>query len=161
MKTIPSPRPLARADVAAFEELTRALIGVTLEGLDALHGAVTVPQFRLLLALDSLGCVPSSVLAGQMGMAASSVTRLADRLESAGLLVRGRDERNRCIVTVEVSDAGRDLVTAVLARRHALFEAVLDAMEPAERTVASSAARHFAQLAGKASEVGASGPVPL
>jgi DNA-binding MarR family transcriptional regulator len=161
VKALAPPRLLPRPDVAAFEELTRALIGVTLEGLDALHGTVTMAQFRVLLTLDSLGRVPSSVLAGRLRMAASSVTRLADRLESAGLVARGTDERSRCIVTVEVTDAGRDLVTAVLARRHALFEEVLDAMEPAERSAAAAAARRFARLAGDAAAIGASGPVPL
>ena len=67
---------------------------------------MSVPQFRLLVALDGLGRVPSSTLADALGMVASSVTRLVDRLQAAGLVQRGSDDRNRSIVTVEAMSAG-------------------------------------------------------
>ena len=154
-------RQAPTADVAAFEQLTRALVGITLASLDVLDGAVSVPQFRLLLTLDGLGRVPSSTLATSLGMVASSVTRLVDRLQAAGFVARGADAASRSIVTVEVTEAGRDLVTAVLARRHALLEEVLDRMDPAERGRAAAVAEAFSRLAGPASALAASGPVPL
>lgn len=162
MKASLLPRLQPRSDVAAFEQLTRALIGVTLESLDALDGTtVTIPQFRVLLALDGLGRAPSSALAARMGVTASSVTRGVDRLQAAGLVTRGTDKRSRSIVTVELTEPGRDLVATVLARRHALFEAVLDAMTPAERAAAADAATRFARLASEAVAIGPAGPVPL
>jgi len=155
---------LPDSDVAALELMTRALVGLTMRSLEVLEGAVTVPQFRLLLVLDELGQVPSSRLAGRLGMLASSVTRLADRLEAAGLLVRGHDPRNRSIVTVEVTPAGRDLVARVVARRHVLLADVLDRMTAAERADAARAARRFAELAADSADAGealAVGPLPL
>jgi len=149
------------SDVAALELITRALVGLTLRSLEVLDGAVTAPQFRLLLVLDELGQVPSSRLAARLGTLASSVTRLADRLEAAGLLVRGHDPRNRSIVTVEVTPAGRDLVARVVARRHVLLAEVLDRMTPAERASAASSARRFAELAEDAGEALAVGSLPL
>ena len=50
-------------DVAELELLTRSLIGITLESLEVLGGAVSLPQFRLLLAASALGRAPSSRLA--------------------------------------------------------------------------------------------------
>jgi DNA-binding MarR family transcriptional regulator len=149
------------SDVAALELMTRALVGLTLRSLEVLDGAVTAPQFRLLLVLDELGQVPSSRLAARLGTLASSVTRLADRLEAAGLLLRGHDPRNRSIVTVEVTPAGRDLVARVVARRHVLLAEVLDRMTPAERASAASSARRFAELAEDAGEALAVGSLPL
>jgi DNA-binding MarR family transcriptional regulator len=67
---------------------------------------VSLPQFRLPLVLSGLGRVPSSRLATELGMTASSVTRLDDRLEAAALAARGTDPRNRSIVTLEVTEAG-------------------------------------------------------
>ncbi len=154
-------RTAPRGDVAAFEQLARALVGITLQSLSALDGAVSVPQFRLLLALDGLGKVPSSALAEALGMGPSSVTRLVDRLQSAGLVERGSVEHSRSIVTVEVTARGRDLVTAVLDRRHALLEDVLDRMEPRLREQARHLAAAFADLAGDAVALGVNGPVPL
>lgn len=147
--------------MAAFEFLTQALVGITAQSLDALDGAVTVSQFRLLRTLDGLGRVSCSALAAALGTAASSVTRLVDRLEAAGLVERGADAHSRVIVTVQVTGAGREVVGAVLARRHALIEAVLDTMTSGERERAVIAAERFALLAGAAVAAGAKGPVAL
>jgi DNA-binding MarR family transcriptional regulator len=85
---------------------------LTAQSLDALDRAVTVSQLRLLRTLDGLGRVSSSALAAAAGSAASSVTRLVDKLEAAGYVVRGADPHSRSIVTVEVTAAGRDVVTS-------------------------------------------------
>lgn len=155
------PRTEPRADVAAFEQVARALVGITLKSLSALDGAVSVPQFRLLLALDGLGRVPSSTLAEALGMGASSVTRLVDRLQAVGLVERGSVEHSRSIVTVQVTARGRDLVTKVLESRHKLIEDVLDRMEPTQREQARHVAAAFVDLAGDAVALGVNGPVPL
>jgi DNA-binding MarR family transcriptional regulator len=159
--TAPTPRGGPRPDVAAFERLTQALVGITAQSLDALDGAVTVSQFRLLRTLEGLGRVPSSALAAALGTAASSVTRLVDKLAAAGYVARGSDAHSRSIVTVEVTEAGRAVVDAVLARRHALLAAVLDTMGEQERARAAAVAEHFALLAGDAVPSGANGPVAL
>jgi DNA-binding MarR family transcriptional regulator len=148
-------------EVAELEMLTRALVGITLESLEVLGGEVSLPQFRLLLAASALGRVPSSRLAEAAGVPASSVTRLADRLEAAGLLARGDDARSRSIVTVESTAAGRALVARVVARRHELIAAVLDRMSPGERASVARAAALFTALSADAAERGGSGPLPL
>lgn len=156
------PQQGPRPDVAAFERLTRALVGVTAQSLDALDGAVTVSQFRLLLTLEGLGRVPSSTLAAALGNAASSVTRLVDRLEAAGYVARGTDSHNRSIVTVELTAHGHEVVAAVVARRHELLGSVLDRMSAEERAHAAEAAERFAGLVGDtAVEAGSIGTVAL
>ena len=163
MKTLPSANEEAaeRSDVAAFELLTRALIGIAIEGLEVAGGQVSLPQFRLLLTLDGLGPVPSSKLAAQLRLAPSAITRMVDRLQDTGLVQRGTDPRSRSIVTVEPTAAGRQLIDAVLSHRHELLGAVLDRMTSADHKAAVRAARQFASLSGNAIAVGESGPVPL
>jgi DNA-binding MarR family transcriptional regulator len=94
-------------------------------------------------------------------MPASSVTRLADRLEAAGLLARGADARSRSIVTIESTASGRALVARVVARRHELLAAVLDRMTPGERAAVARAAALITALSADAAERGGSGPLPL
>ena len=154
-------RTAERADVAAFEMLTRALIGIAMESIHVAGGQVSLPQFRLLLALDGLGRVPSSKLAAQLGLTASAITRMVDRLQHAGLVQRGTDPRSRSIVTVELTAAGRRLVATVLARRHERLAAVLDRMSPPHHAAAVRAAREFTGLSGNAVALGETGPVPL
>lgn len=148
-------------EVAELEMLTRALVGITLESLEVLGGEVSLPQFRLLLAASALGRAPSSRLARAAGVPASSVTRLADRLEAAGLLARGGDTRSRSVVTVEITAAGRALVARVVARRHELLAAVLERMTPGERSAVARAAALFTALSTDAAERGGNGPLPL
>jgi DNA-binding MarR family transcriptional regulator len=147
--------------VAALELMTRALVGLTLQSLQVLGAEVSLPQFRLLLVLSTLGRVPSSRLATELGMTGSSVTRLADRLEAAGLAARGADPRSRSIVTLEVTAAGLDLVARVVERRHELLAAVLAKMDSAERAAAAHLGRRFAELADDAAALGVTGPLPL
>jgi len=148
-------------EVAQLEMLTRSLIGITLQSLEVLGDAVSLPQFRLLLAASALGRAPSSRLAEAAGVPASSVTRLTDRLAAAGLVARGGDARSRSIVTVEITSAGRALVAQVVARRHELLAGVLAQMAPDERASVALAAARFTALAEGAAERGGSGPLPL
>jgi DNA-binding MarR family transcriptional regulator len=148
-------------DVAALELMTRALIGVTMRSVEALGGEVSMPQFRMLLVLSGLGRVPSSRVAAEMGVSASSVTRLGDKLVAAGLIARGADPHNRSVVTVEVTPVGVELVARVVAYRHELLAEVLGQLAPADRAATVRAARQFAWLATDADMLSATSPLPL
>jgi DNA-binding MarR family transcriptional regulator len=148
-------------DVAAVELMTRAMVGLTMRSVEVLGGQVSLPQFRLLLVLSGLGRVPSSRLATELGIGASSITRLADKLEAAGLLTRGTDPRSRSVVTLEVTPAGVRLVARVIARRQQLLTEVLGRMTSGERAEIAVVARRFADLAGDAATLATASPLPL
>lgn len=115
-----------RASAAdALATATPILVGVALRAVEELGEEVSLTQFRLLRALAELGSVPSSTVAQRLGSAGSSVTRLADRLEESGHLVRRRERPNRSVVRLELTDAGRELVDRMMAaRRRELVEIV-------------------------------------
>jgi DNA-binding MarR family transcriptional regulator len=144
-------------DVIALELLTRTLVGVALESLDVLGGRVSLAQFRLLLRLDELGKVPSSRLAAALGLGASSVTRMVDRLQAADLVVRGGDPGHRGVVTVELTPEARQLVATVVRHRHRLLATLLNDLTVDERAAVVRAAGH---LAGT-DDVATSGILPL
>jgi DNA-binding MarR family transcriptional regulator len=158
MQTLEDAVPGADADVAALDGLTLVLVGIAWECAHAAPPEVTFPQTRLLLILDRLGRVPSSQLATAMGVNASSVTRLADRLQALGYLARGRSPGNRSVVTLEVTETGRELVARILDRRHAALGALLDKLPLSQRAAAATAAR---QLVHAAATIPALGPAPL
>lgn len=156
----------ARPDrVDALLAATRDLVGVALRSLDVLDGAVSLPQFRLLVALDELGRTPSSRVAAFLGLGPSSVTRMVDRLSEAGLVARGGDPANRSVVTLELTERGRELVGAVLARRRAELGQALDRLTPDESDTVSAALRLLHEAIGAGLPDGAprptAGPVPL
>lgn len=147
-------------EIAVLQTATRDLVGVALRSLEALDGAVSLPQFRLLSVLHELGTVPSSHVAAALGVGASSVTRLADRLLATGQLRRGEDPTNRSIVTLELTDRGRGLVEAVLARRQAELAHLIGQLSPAERAALTGSLRRLHHVA-RATPVDGLGPLPL
>jgi DNA-binding MarR family transcriptional regulator len=154
MQTLEDAAPGTDPDVVALDGLTLVLVGIAWECAHAAPTEVSFPQTRLLLVLHRLGRVPSSRLAAAMGVNASSVTRLADRLEALGYVARGRDPRNRSVVTLEVTGTGRELVSQILGRRHAALGELLDRLPAAQRKAAATAARRLVHAAATIPELG-------
>ncbi|WP_084703866.1 MarR family winged helix-turn-helix transcriptional regulator [Phaeacidiphilus oryzae] len=135
-----APDP-TEADIAAFQAATRDLVGIALRSLEVTGGQVSLPQLRLLLALDELGRSPSSAIARALGLGASSVTRLADRLVESGHVVRGTEPSHRSVVTLELTERGAGLVGAVLEHRREHFRRALRGLTPAQRKATAEGLR--------------------
>ncbi|WP_040817662.1 MarR family winged helix-turn-helix transcriptional regulator [Nocardia jiangxiensis] len=151
MQVDEEPGGESRPDVAALEVLTRTLVGIAWDSAHVAPPGVTFPQMRLLLVLQTLGRVPCSRLATALGVNASSVTRLADKLESRGFLSRGADAHNRSVVTVEVTEAGQQVVDEVLEARHAAFRIILDQLPEEKRQSVTAAAHDLVRAAAETS----------
>jgi DNA-binding MarR family transcriptional regulator len=80
-------------------------------------------EFELLMRLQasSVGRLQMSEIAAQLVGSPSGTTRIADRLEKDGLIVRETPRENRRIVRVELTDRGR----TVLAKADAAFRVIL------------------------------------
>ncbi|WP_406446970.1 MarR family transcriptional regulator [Streptomyces sp. NBC_01613] len=148
-------------EILAFQTATRDLISVALHSLDAADEGVSLPKMRLLLTLRDLGRCPSSRVAQALGLRASSVTRLADRLAASGHVLRGSDPQHRSVVTLELRDRGKTLVTRVLAWRHEELARILSRIEPGVRAQAARALMDFHSVVGDAYATELPGPVPL
>ncbi|NLE80862.1 MAG: MarR family transcriptional regulator [Rhodococcus sp.] len=148
-------------EVDAFQRATRDLIGVALHSLEILDGEVTLPQFRMMLVLDDLGETPSSRVASALGLAASSVTRLADRLDASGHVLRGTDARSRSVVTLDLTEHGREVVRRVLAWRHHELARILSGLDPEERAATVAGLASFHLVVGEEYTADLHGPVPL
>ena len=134
---------------------------MALRSLDALDDAVTLPQFRLLAVLAGLGPVPTGQAARTLGLNPSTVTRLADRMVTAGHVVRGNDPRHRGVVTLELTASGRDLVAAADAWRRQELAQLMARLTPAERQTVTTALGLLVTAAGDDYGLTAHRPVPL
>lgn len=126
-------------ELVAFEVATGDLVGIALRSVEQVD--VSLPQFRLLLVLAQAGRSTSSDCAKALGVVGSSVTRLADRLHARGYLVRGGDPANRSVVTLELTDQGRDVVRQVTAYRRRELRRALDRIDPVERAACATVLR--------------------
>jgi DNA-binding MarR family transcriptional regulator len=71
--------------------------------------SVSAPQVACLLALLDNGSMSPSQLAKKIMVESSTVTGVIDRLEQKGLVARTRISRDRRVITVELTEAGRRL----------------------------------------------------
>jgi DNA-binding MarR family transcriptional regulator len=153
--------PLATGAAEVLQAATRVLAGVALRSLDVLDSAVTLPQFRLLAVLAGPEPVPSGQAAKTLGLDPSTVTRLADRMVSAGHVTRGTSPQHRGVVTLELTASGRDLVaTADEWRRHELARIMARLAAPQQAAV-TAALELLVAAAGEDYGISASRPVPL
>jgi DNA-binding MarR family transcriptional regulator len=158
-----SPR-LAPGTAEVLQAATRMLTGValqSLDALDALDAAVTLPQFRLLSVLADLGTTPTGQAARTLGLDPSTVTRLADRMVAAGHVARGADARHRSVVTLTLTNSGRDLVAAASAWRRQELARIMARLAPPEQEAVTAALSLLLRAAGDDYGVAAQRPFPL
>lgn len=148
---------LCRADQAedlpdaleVLQSATRLLTGVALRSLDVLEGTVTLPQFRMLAVLADMGPARSVQVARALGLEASTVTRLADRLVAAGHVVRGSEPGHRGVVTLELTATGRLLVGKVAAWRQQELARMLGRLTAADQVRLTAALEQLVAAAGE------------
>jgi len=155
------PGGQAAETVEVLQAATRVLAGVALRSLDVLDGAVSLPQFRVLAVLADLGRSRSVQVADALGLDASTVTRLADRLVAAGHVLRGSDPANRTVVTLELTDSGRNLVAQVVSWRRRELTRILGRLTPGARSELTASLRRLIEAAGEGYGAVRQGPVPL
>lgn len=121
-----TPGQGAAESAAALDEVAGRLVEVWSRAHNGSDVPVPATQLRVLFILEH-GPMNVSNLAAGMGALVSSASRLCDRLEAAGLLLRdpGRDRRE---VTIRLSPDGQSLLDRLKVRRREDLARVLEAM---------------------------------
>ena len=65
----------------------RSSIAILPHSIAAAGDTITLPQFRLLVILQSRGALKHAVLAEHLGVTPSTASRMVDRLVAVGLIV--------------------------------------------------------------------------
>lgn len=126
----------------------RVLVGLALRSIDGPGGAVSLPQFRVLAVLADLGPTRSGRVARALGLDASTVTRLADRLVASGHVERNGEPGHRGVVTLALTPPGRSLVTQVARWRRDELSRIVSRLPPEDQAAATRVFRHFVDAAG-------------
>ncbi len=104
------------------------------------------------MVLQSRGPQSAQGLAGELGVAPSTATRLCDRLVAKGLIRRDQVEQNRREVELMVTDAGARIVGDVSRRRRTELRKIVTSMPPRDRGVLVRALESFNRSAGAVPE---------
>jgi DNA-binding MarR family transcriptional regulator len=127
---------------------SRVLVAVASRSIAAVDDAVTLPQFRALVVLDTHDRNVGE-LAHELRIQPSTATRLCDRLVRKKLVRRQVDDANRREVTVSLSNSGRSLVRDVTARRRREIELIMAKVPAAQRLMIVKALTAFCDAAGE------------
>jgi MarR family 2-MHQ and catechol resistance regulon transcriptional repressor len=111
-----------------------------------LSTSLSVQEYRSLEFLASAEPRKTKELAEYLGLAMNSVTAVVDGLEMKRLARRRRDDIDRRIVRVELTNTGREAADA-LARGHlAIYRTYLSALTSAEQETLLSLYRKIARV---------------
>lgn len=127
------------ADLESLVEVAlsavRAIVAIAVRSLEASPAQVTLVQYRVLATMAQEGPTRPATLASLLGVDASTVTRMCDRLVRDGLVVRRGQRSDRRVVHVALTAEGMGVVDAVTARRREEFATLLKAIPPERRAV--------------------------
>ncbi|MFC6880447.1 MULTISPECIES: MarR family transcriptional regulator [Actinomadura] len=146
---VATPSEGAAESAAALDDAAHHLMATWTHAHNSAGVPVPTTQLRALFVVER-GPVNVSSLASELGSLVSSASRLCDRLETAGLLLRdpGRDRRE---VTVRLTPEGRDLLDRLRARRRERLARVLARMSPPARAALVWGLTQFNEAAARSS----------
>ncbi len=128
---------------------SRALLAIVARSLAPVLEELSLPQFRVLVLLETRGPTRVGSLAAQLDVHPSTFSRALDRLESAGWVGRAASADSRREVLVSITAAGTRLVGDVSAKRQTELDRVVAALPQDERDQVLRALGMFADAAGE------------
>ena len=116
-----------------FIKLTRASNSVLARiAHHGTHSDLSVSQFGTLESLYHLGTMSQTEICGKLLKSGGNTTLVIDNLEKRGLVQRRRDPDDRRVVMVELTEAGRDLISAIFPRHAQVVAAEMAVLAPEE-----------------------------
>ncbi|WP_037909198.1 MarR family winged helix-turn-helix transcriptional regulator [Actinacidiphila yeochonensis] len=123
----------AEAMVGALLTASRLLVAVSTRSLAEVAATLTLPQFRMLVALYTRGSLNLSQLADELDVQPSTALRMIDRLVAAGMVARGSEPADRRASVIALTERGRDTVLRATERRRAELTRIVARMPAAQR----------------------------
>ncbi|MFE9642878.1 MarR family winged helix-turn-helix transcriptional regulator [Streptomyces sp. NPDC006365] len=128
---------------------SRLLVAVSARSLSAVEERVTLPQFRMLVALSTKGATKLVSLADLLHVAPSTAMRMVDRLIAAGLADRQTSPADRRVTLLRLTGEGRRTVREVTARRRADLAEIVKRLDPEQRVDLIEALTAFNEAGGE------------
>lgn len=128
-------------------EVSRALVDIAARSLIGVGDDVTLPQYRVLVLVDSSGPARAVDVSRALGVHASTGSRLIDRLVGKGLVDRRTDPRDRRSNTLSATPEGHRLVNRVNSRRRDEMRGLLGHLDADQAATMLAGLRMFSAAA--------------
>src|SRR6476469_3084667 len=117
----------------ALEQATRGLLELNVAVLEHLEKQIGLAPLRALQALDRRGPSLVTELGDELDLLPSTASRLSDRLANAGLITRSVSPTNRRATVLDLTNAGRTILTELITLRTRAILAITDQMSKNDR----------------------------
>jgi len=117
----------------ALEQATRGLLELNVAVLEHLEKQIGLAPLRALQALDRRGPSLVTELGDELDLLPSTASRLSDRLANAGLITRSVSPTNRRATVLDLTNAGRTILTELITLRTKAIRAITDQMSKHDR----------------------------
>ncbi|PRX43720.1 DNA-binding MarR family transcriptional regulator [Prauserella shujinwangii] len=138
---------------------SRLLVAVSARSISAIDESITLPQFRLLVVLESRGPLKLAAIADQLGVNPSTATRMVDRLVAAGMVSRTANPASRRELVVALTEEGAAVVAGVTERRRSEITRIVERMPASERQGLVRALTAFAEAGDEPAYTGRREPL--
>ncbi len=91
-------------------------------------GRLSMVNLHVLMALAHGGPLPMHAIAESLDVSQASTTGIIDRMEELGYVTRVRDEADRRVVNVALTDAGHELIADMASERRERLAQMLGTM---------------------------------
>lgn len=129
--------------VAELELATRGLLELNVEVLEEMEKKIGLAPLRALQSLERLGPSLVTELADNLDILPSTASRLSDRLADAGWITRRVSPTNRRATLLELTDAGRAMLSELLSLRMHALNSVIQKMSDDDRAALLQGTRAF------------------
>ncbi len=109
---------------------------------------ITGPQLWAIKTISEHAPIRISDLARRMYLHPATIVGIIDRLETRQLVIRTRSASDRRVVTVDLSDKGKDLVRRAPEVAQGLLVAGLEAMPAEKRKVIAGGLQYLVDMLG-------------
>lgn len=144
----------SRTDLGSILRLSVLRLSRRLRQESAGAGDITPSQLSALTALSKHGELTLGELASIERVAPPSMTRIAARLEAAGLLERRADTTDRRVARVAISPIGRELLRQTRERGDQFVSSRLEMLSEEERDLLERVVPILERLASEESGAG-------
>lgn len=110
--------------------------------------SLTTPQLICLSTLHEAGTMTNSELSKEVSLSASTVNGVVDRLETKGLVIRRRSERDKRRVCIEITGPGMELVKKAPPLLQEHLTAALNGLPDLEQAAITLSLERVVQLMG-------------
>jgi DNA-binding MarR family transcriptional regulator len=140
------PPPTTAELAAAVDAAAESLILTVGRSAEDLHPKISPPQLRALLVLEQRETTNLGELAAELGTIASSASRLCDRLQAAGLIVRRPGRPDRRAICLELTEEAVRLLERLREARRSQLAAIVGQMSTAGAAALLSGLEEFSAV---------------